>query len=436
MKIFRMRRKLIIRSMIGLVIPLGISTAFADLHVSTGSSSNVGGNGGKIYNPTSCPIDYRVSGIKINHGDVIDKVKFRCTPISSLGKWNGNHFWTSFSKSSAPIPVSKYKTKLCPSNKFIGAIRGWTKNNVLNRVEFKCYKSDGHGQRISSGNNRLSLKASSGGKASGWAYCPGGGFAQKVINYSGWHVDRMKLRCLKGTVVSISKPALTFPNNNIQVSTTSSLQLKWAPVTAASYYLLSLNDQASNTGISPETGNNISQNSVLRVNATQFNVSTAALAKMVGNGRNVRWLVQACPNPENRNGCKSSTSRVFKVKAGNSTVKLSKPNLISPAHATRYYSNNRVTLKWSEVTGARSYLISMKIKSTGKYVDALTGKQVASNKPRRVTAESLMLSISAMNSLASKGDLEWKVRACPNRNDNKSCGNYTNPRRFMITIKR
>lgn len=96
----------------------------------------------------------------------------------------------------------------------------------------------------------------------------------------------MALRCYKGTVLSINAPVTTSPAHNGNFSNNSALTLKWNTVTAASNYRVSLRDQSNNVFIDPVTGSNTSNQFGASLNATTFTLSSAAIARMAGSGRN------------------------------------------------------------------------------------------------------------------------------------------------------
>jgi len=180
-------------------VPISINSAHAT------SSERIGGVGGITPYTKTCLPGKQITGVNIVNSAVIDTIKFRCTSISSSGKWQGEHFWGSYTHSDAPQQSTQSKTALCPADMFVRGVSGSIassagNNTVLQGISISCHNSDSSGHATGSPVTKT-VQASS-GPWSNWKYCPNNSLALGASGKSGWYLDNLKLNC--GTLASVS----------------------------------------------------------------------------------------------------------------------------------------------------------------------------------------------------------------------------------------
>ena len=172
----------------------------------TGRTAVIGDSGGQDAEYDSCNNFYRITGIRINHHEVIDSVDLKCTAMLPSGKWGTQSHWISTYNvvPPAPLPRPNIKNKEihCPPNQYIGSVKGASKQyftyRALSEIAFKCYSANTKGERIqSSAVNRL-LKASRGDKQYNWSNCPKSGLVFRVESNHGWSLNNFKFLCKTG----------------------------------------------------------------------------------------------------------------------------------------------------------------------------------------------------------------------------------------------
>lgn len=79
---------------------------------------------------------------------MIDKIKLRCTAISSTGTWsNSDHEWTDYTPSDSPSPATDTADALCGSNRFVAGFNVYrrqitTGQTVVAKVALKCRQAN------------------------------------------------------------------------------------------------------------------------------------------------------------------------------------------------------------------------------------------------------------------------------------------------------
>lgn len=225
----------------------------------------LGGSAGTADWSLGCGTGKRVTGIRVKYGGVIDKLKLRCTAISSTGTWsNTNHEWTSYTASDSPTPATNTADALCASNQFVAGFNVYRKQvttgqTVVAKVAIFCRGANS--QSVATGNAQ---EHSAGGSATG------GSWNQNHLNCTtsstttmafgakgrrGWYVDNMRLRCVDPPPpppIPQSAPVLVFPRWNAtstgeDYGATPSWTVRLQPVANATRYQICLRVSGSQT---------------------------------------------------------------------------------------------------------------------------------------------------------------------------------------------
>jgi len=321
-------------------VQIGVMPAYA------GNTAYVGGTvGGNVNFSKTCPTGMRITGIAAKTGTVIERIRIRCTKISSAGKWSGNHSWITYTNTSAPANLRRNQGRMavCSQDKFVGAIYARTTNytgrDTLKQFSVSCYSADAAGKQVGSGEIKA-ITASSGGTVSGWKACPNNELAYTMNGKRGWFVDQIGFGCRAGTtgirptgrVMPPSNPRITSPRN-AYVFGGDTVAVQWQGVRGAKSYKACIKEAGTSQCMVTKivTGSNAS-----------FRVSNNLNALR---GKNISLLVQSCGT---RNGgvCNGNWSHVNAKIAGRSvTVTL-------PANGGSYNgTDRRPTFSWQPYTG-------------------------------------------------------------------------------------
>ena len=378
-----------------------------------------GGSGGPASYSKTCPSGKRMTGFKVKHGDVIDKLRIRCTKLNKTnGQWvPSTHSWTSYTRSDAPLPARRVKSAYCPTNKWVHGVNATKINNVIQKLAVQCLPLNVNGQLVGT-----SIVKSAGANATGqwsrWKACPGKGMANGISGKSGWHLDKLRLRCVnsqsnvasstssnsngsssssQNSSTTLARPQLFFPrwgSNSESYAMAGSWQLTVSKVNGATKYEVCLRDVGSSncylrkkiTG--SQSGNRVSLPITIPANKQ---------------GKTARWLARACNN-QNQCGAWSGMEKF--------TIVPKTANLTSPSNNVTVNSR-ALQLRWSRQNYATSgFQVYIYKRGTRPYDWYQPTKQSNSNfyNYRVNSATSTSANITVPNSLGN--NLSWIVVAC------------------------
>jgi len=383
-------------------------------------SGYVGGSAGSNSYSKSCSTDKRMTGFKVKYGDVIDKIRIRCT---KLNKANGNwvphsHSWTSYTRAGSPVPARTVGLAYCPTNKWVYSVSATKRNNVIQKLAVQCLSRNANGQ-LAGTSVVKSAGANATGRWSSWKGCPGNGMANGISGKSGWSLDKLRLRCVnkeqniaspgrsnsssspttQSGSTTLAKPQLFFPrwsSNTESYAMSGNWQFTVSKISGASKYELCLRDEGASNCFSRQkiTG---------RVNGNRVNLPFTISANR--QGRIVKWQARAC-NSSNQCGSWSNLEKF--------TVVPNAANLSAPSNNATVNSRS-LQLRWSRNNYASAgYQVYVYKRGTRPYDWYQPTKRSNSDfyNYQVNSASSTGANIRIPESLGS--NLSWIVVACAN----------------------
>jgi len=389
-----------------------------------GNTAYVGGAVGGNFNfSKTCPTGMRITGIAARTGMVIERIRIRCTKISSAGKWSGSHSWITYTNTAAPgnFRMNQYRIAVCSQDKFVGAINGKTTNyrgmNALKQFSVACYKSNASGKRVGGGETQT-VTASAGGTSSGWKTCPNADLAYTMNGKRGWYVDQIRFGCKAlpihptGRVrviapmvrfqIPLNPPTLTFPRWNGGAGgmngygATPGWQLSLQKVSGVAKYDVCMRRAGTASCFYREKKNATPGGGEMNIPVT---------IPSSEEGHIVEWMARSCS--DNTHCGNWSTHEKF-------TVVPSFANMTSPANNAMSPSRN-IAFSWHEKSSATAgyQLVINKVPlSGGSYNVYNPTASISPNLNIQIPAGTTSKTVAIPASMGNK--IQWYVYGCAN----------------------
>jgi hypothetical protein len=372
-----------------------------------GSTSTLGGSGGTNDYSLGCSANQRVTGIGARHGDVIARVRIRCTTIQSDGSWGGTSSWSSYTASDAPQSAPNTNQASCGSNTYVRSFRVYSKQittgqTVIARIEVACHASDATLGASGNSVTTPTVGSSSGGSWSSWAACPDNGLTRSINGRRGWYVDNMRLNCTDPVPpqAPTAAPTLVLPrwvgsSASDSYGATPSWAVRLQPVANATHYNICVRDAGATSCYLNQTPAAVA----LSGGSMPFAITIPASKQ----GTLSEWTARGCNGTSNC-GPWASAERF--------TVVPNAPNLSAPANAASLNSRN-VTFQWQAATGANAgyQLIIWKIPGSNGYdVYNPAASLPSGNLSLQVAAGSTSRTVDVPATLGAT--VSWAVVAC------------------------
>lgn len=372
-----------------------------------GSTTTLGGTGGTSNYNLSCSSNQRVTGIGARHGDVIARVRIRCTAIQPDGTWGSTSSWSGYTSSDAPQQAPNTNEASCSSNTYVRSFRVYSKQittgqTVIARVEVACHASDATLGAVGNAVSTPTVGSSSGGSWSSWAACPSNGLTHSINGRRGWYVDNMRLNCTDPVPpqAPTAAPTLVLPRwvgsaASDSYGATPSWAVRLQPVANATHYNICVRDAGASACYVNQTPAAVA----LSGGSMPFAITIPASKQ----GTLSEWTARGCNGTSNC-GPWASAERF--------TVVPNAPNLSAPANAASLNSRN-VTFQWQASTGANAgyQLIIWKTPGSNGYdVYNPAASLPSGNLSLQVAAGSTSRTVDVPATLGAT--VSWAVVAC------------------------
>ncbi len=407
--------------------------SFAAGQVYAFDTSALGGSAGTADWSLGCG-SKRVTGVRVRHGTVIDKIKLRCTEISSTGAWsNTNHEWTDYTASDSPNPATDTADALCGSNRFVAGFNVYrrqitTGQTVVARVALKCRQANA--QSVATGTDE-SPEAGAPATGGSWnqtnLFCTSSGVTMIAFGARGrrgWYLDNVKLRCVDPPATPSAAPTLVFPRWNATAvgddyGATPGWVVRLQSVSGAVKYQICLRDSGAQNCYYNQTLD--ASSAFASGNTLQFAVTIPADRQSTIS----QWTARAC-NSVPQCGPWAATAESF-------TVVPSPPTLSAPADNQVISNTRTVTFTWqaNQAANAGYQLVLWRTgQQSGYSVYSPAAALTAPHQSIQIPAGTTSYTYNLAPGLTS---VQWGVYACANfTNKGRRCSLGTQPRGFTV----
>ncbi len=387
-----------------------------------GNTAYVGnGTGGNHNFSKTCPTGMRITGIAVKKDTVIERIRIRCTKISSAGKWNGTPSWITYTNTGVPGTLQAHQTQtaLCSQDKFVGGIYGKTANyrgvNALKQISVACYSASSAGKAVGAAEAKT-ITASVGGTGSGWKLCPNHEFAYTMNGKRNWYVNQIRFGCRAGPRIvrpmlpvriisrqaTLTPPTLTFPRWNggsggqNGYGATPGWQLSLQKVPGVAKYDICMRRAGTANCFYREKKNATPGGGIMNIPVTIHSTQE---------GKIVEWMARSCS--DNTHCGNWSTHEKF-------TVVPSFANMTSPANNAMSPSRN-IAFSWqakSSATAGYQLVINKVPLSGGRYDYYHPTANISPNLSLQIPAGTTSKTVAIPASMGNK--IQWHVYSCAN----------------------